>query len=150
MLSPPPAAWRCWRLRSPDDRQEGVWHLSVSSLPPAWPQEKLHPPHHAPSSETWQPRTFFPALNCLHSKGCIENCQESYSMRTVCWGLKRDGTSLVVQWLKIQLPRQGTRAQSHMAPGNEACGPQSLKPVHLEPVLCAWRSHGDQKPMHRG
>ena len=29
-----------------------------------------------------------------------------------------------------------------------ACVPQLLRPVHLQPMLCNGRSHGNEKPMH--
>ena len=76
------------------------------------------------------------------------------------------GTSLVVQWLRIRLPMQGTQVQSlvredptcrgatkPMHHNYWACAlepashnywawvPQLLKPLCLEPVLCNKRSH---------
>ena len=36
--------------------------------------------------------------------------------------------------------------RSHMMWGSVACGPQPLKPLHLEPVLRNKRSHRDEKP----
>ena len=82
-------------------------------------------------------------------------------------------TSLVVQWLRICLPMQGTQVRalvredptcrgaakpmSHhywvcaLEPASHnywAHVPQLLKPVHLEPVLCNKRSHRNEKPAH--
>ena len=79
--------------------------------------------------------------------------------------LKKLGTSLVAQWLRICLPMQGTRVQAlvredptcrratkpmchnywacALEPASHnyrACVPQLLKPVHLEPVLRNKRS----------
>ena len=76
------------------------------------------------------------------------------------------GASLVVQWLRIHLPMQGTRVRvlvwedptcrgvtKPVCPNYWACAlepashnywahvPQLLKPLHLEPVLCNKRSH---------
>ena len=83
-------------------------------------------------------------------------------------------TSLVVQWLRIRLPMQGTRVQAlvwedptcrratkpmrhnywacalePMSHNNWACMPQLLKPSCLEPVLRNKRSHHNEKPVHR-
>ena len=83
------------------------------------------------------------------------------------------GTSLVVQWLGICLPMQGTRVWAlvwevpacHRAtkPVHHnywSCAleptshnywarvPQLLKPTRLEPVLCNKRSHRNEKPAH--
>ena len=83
------------------------------------------------------------------------------------------GTSLVVQWLRICLPMQGTRVRSlvrqdptcHGAtkPMHHNCWawalepashsywdrmPQPLKPMCLEPVLRNKRSHRNEKPKH--
>ena len=83
------------------------------------------------------------------------------------------GTSLVVQWLRICLPMQGTRiralvredltccrAVKPMRHNYWACAlepvshnswarePQLLKPMRLEPVLCSKRSHHNEKPAH--
>ena len=77
------------------------------------------------------------------------------------------GTSLVVQWLRIHLPMQGTRARSLVQEGPtrggaakpvshdcwawalRACEPQLLKPTCLEPVLHSKRNHHKEKPRHR-
>ena len=84
------------------------------------------------------------------------------------------GTSLVVQWLGIRLPMQGTwvralvredptclEATKPMCHNYWACSlepashnywahmPQLQKPTHLEPVLCNKRSHRSEKPAHR-
>ena len=77
------------------------------------------------------------------------------------------GTSLVVQWLRIHLPMQGTQVQSlawkdpadcratkPRAPQllslrSRARMPQLLKPVRLEPVLRNNRGHRNEKPAHR-
>ena len=88
--------------------------------------------------------------------------------------LKRDpGASLVVQWLRICLPMQGTQVQALVREDPTCCGatkpvhhsywayalqsashnywahvPQLLKPLHLEPVLHDKRSHHSEKPAH--
>ena len=67
---------------------------------------------------------------------------------------------LVVQWLRIRLPMQGTRVQALVREDPTcwgaakpmhnkywACEPQLLKPAHLEPMLRK-RSHRDEKPAH--
>ena len=69
--------------------------------------------------------------------------------------------SLVVQWLRIHLPIQGTwvwalvpedptchGATKPVRHNYWACVPQLLKPVHLEPVLRNKRSHHNEKPTH--
>ena len=83
------------------------------------------------------------------------------------------GTSLVVQWLRIRLPVQGTRVRALVREDPTcrratkpvccnywACAlepashnywarvPQLLKPACLEPVLCNKRSHRNEKPTH--
>ena len=84
------------------------------------------------------------------------------------------GTSLVVQWLRIRLPMQGTRVRAlvqedptcrratkpvrhnywacTLEPASHnywAHMPQLLKPRRLEPVLRNKRSHCNEKPTHR-
>ena len=86
---------------------------------------------------------------------------------------KLSGTSLVVQWLRICLPMQGTRVRAlvredptcrraskpvyhnywacTLEPANHnywARVPQLLKPTRLEPVLHNKRSHRNEKPAH--
>ena len=71
------------------------------------------------------------------------------------------GASLVMQWLRIHLPMQGTwvRALGREDPTCRGATkpvrhnywahvPQLPKPTHLEPVLCNKRSHRDEKPTH--
>ena len=83
------------------------------------------------------------------------------------------GNSLVVQWLRIHLPMQGTRVRAllwedptcrgatkpmchnywacALEPARHnywACMPQLLKPTCLEPVLCNKRSYRNEKPVH--
>ena len=68
-------------------------------------------------------------------------------------------TSLVVQWLRICLPMQGTQLCSLVWEDLTGWGatkptcqnywprvPQLLKPHSLEPMPCNKRSHGDEKP----
>ena len=70
--------------------------------------------------------------------------------------------SLVAQWLRICLPRQGTwvqalvqedpthrRATKPVCLRSRACEPHLLKPACLESVLCNKRSHHNEKPAHR-
>ena len=70
-------------------------------------------------------------------------------------------TSLVVQWLRIRLPVQGTRVWSLVQEDPTCRGatkpvrhnywarvPQLLKPARLEPVLRNNRSHRNEKPTH--
>ena len=77
------------------------------------------------------------------------------------------GTSLVVQWLRIRPPMQGTRVRVLVWEDPTCCGttkpvhtqllslrsraraPQLLKPVCLKPVLRNKRSHRNEKPAHR-
>ena len=69
--------------------------------------------------------------------------------------------SLVVQWLRIHLPMQGTWVWALVQEDLTCCGatkpvchnywtrmPQLLKPACLEPVLCNKRSHCNEKPTH--
>ena len=87
---------------------------------------------------------------------------------------KRERASVVVQWLRIRLPMQGTRvralvwedptcrgATKPMRHNYWACAletashnywarePQLLKPVRLEPMLCSGRSHPNVRPVDR-
>ena len=62
-------------------------------------------------------------------------------------------TVLVVQWLRIHLPTQGTSVKSLDREGSTCHG--ATKPTccncwahTLEPVLCNKRSHRDEKPVH--
>ena len=74
-----------------------------------------------------------------------------------------NGAFLVVRWLRIHLPMQGTRIQplvwedstcymvskpKLLSQHSRACKPQVLKPTHLEPVLCNKRSHHNDEPLH--
>ena len=72
------------------------------------------------------------------------------------------GASLVVQWLRIHLPRQGTRVWALVREDPTCRGatkpvrhkywalvPQLLKPAHLESVLHNKGSHLNEKPAHR-
>ena len=87
--------------------------------------------------------------------------------------IENRGASLVLQWLRIHLPMQGTRVQALVqkgptyygatkpmhhnywawalepaSPNYWACMPQLLKPVCLEPMLHSKRSHRSEKPVH--
>ena len=72
------------------------------------------------------------------------------------------GTSLVVQWLRICLPVQGTQVQSLVREDPTCCGAtkpvrhnywacmlQLLRPACLDPMLHNKRSHCNEKPVHR-
>ena len=99
--------------------------------------------------------------------GVQEAKKESASRRRQCWA------SLVVQWLRIRLPMQGTRVQSLVLEDPTCCGAtkpvshrywacalgpvshnywarvlQLLKHTRLEPVLRNKRSHSNKKPTH--
>ena len=82
-------------------------------------------------------------------------------------GLPSEGTSLVVQWLRIHLPMQGTWVRSLVQEDSTCHGatkpvpqllslssrawePQPLKPGSLEPMLCNKRSHCQEKPVQHG
>ena len=72
----------------------------------------------------------------------------------------RLGASLVVQWLRILLPMQGTRVRALVREDptcrvpqllrlrSRAPKPQLLKPARLELVPCSKRSHCNEKPAH--
>ena len=77
-----------------------------------------------------------------------------------------EGASLVVQWLRIRLPMQGTRVraliqedptcrgatkpirQNYWSLCSSTHEPQLLKPTRLEPMLHNKRSHRNEKPAH--
>ena len=66
--------------------------------------------------------------------------------------IKPGGTSLVVQWLGIDLPIQGTWARSLVQEDPTCCG--TAKPMHhnywacaLEPTRRSYWSHHNEKPM---
>ena len=86
------------------------------------------------------------------------------------WGLQ---TSLVAQWLRIRLPKQGTQVRALVREDPTCCGaakpvrhnywacalepecrnywahvPQPLKPARLEPMLRNKRSLHNEKPTH--
>ena len=74
---------------------------------------------------------------------------------------KEKGISLVVQWLRIHLPMQGTWVQALLQENTTCRGvakpvrhnywahvPQLLKPACLEPVLCNKRSHCNEKAVY--
>ena len=110
--------------------------------------------------------------------------KDKYCMISLMWNLKNKqknknknklmGASLVVRWLRIRLPMQGTQVQAlvrenptcrgatkPMCRNYWACAlepashnywarvPQLLKPVCREPVLRNKRSHRNEKPTHR-
>ena len=62
------------------------------------------------------------------------------------------GASLVVQWLRICLPTQGTWVRSlvrggfHILWSNQAPVPQLLSPPTVEPMLCNKGSHAMRSP----
>lgn len=62
--------------------------------------------------------------------------------------------SLVVQWMGVCLPAQGTRAPSLVQEDPRAAGQPSwcattAEPASLEPVPCSERSHCSEKLVHR-
>ena len=66
---------------------------------------------------------------------------------------ERTQTSLVVQWIRIRLPMQGTQVRSPVrenSTGGTASNPAHYnnEPGHLEPVLHDERGHGNGKPVH--
>ena len=71
------------------------------------------------------------------------NCQENLS-----------GTSLVVQWLRVRLPMQGTRVRSLFQEDPTCLGatkPAShnyWNPWRVQPVLHHKRSHRNEEPAH--
>ena len=133
--------------------------------------------------------------NCQKTRSVILlKCRKERVSRRWCWMMLRvqircehwiwyqgllskavcPGTSLVAQWLRICLPRQGTRVRSlvredptcrgatkpvhhnywacALEPASHnywACMPHLLKPARLEPVLHNKRSHHNEKPAHR-
>ena len=95
------------------------------------------------------------------------SCSEKQQLK------ERLGTSLVMQWLRIHLPMQGTQVRALVWEDPTCCGatkpmhhsywacalepeshnywtrvPQLLKPTHLEPMLLNKRSHRNEKPTH--
>ena len=118
-------------------------------------------------------------LNEINVHGCYWRVESIWFRQNwdVCyfyWLQNIDvGTSLVVQWLRIRLPMQGTRvwtlvradptyrgASKPVHHNYWACAlepvshnywahvPQLLKPVCLEPMLRNKRSHHNEKPVH--
>ena len=90
---------------------------------------------------------------------------ESGSQARICRCLFKNTpfrASLVVQWLRIRLPVQGTRVRALVREDPTCRGaakpvchnywtfePQLLKPARLEPMLRNKRSHRIEKPTHR-
>ena len=65
-----------------------------------------------------------------------------------------DRASLVVQWLRIRLPMQGSRVRALVWEDptcHGATGPVSTttEPAHLEPVLHNGRGRDSERPAHR-
>ena len=116
-------------------------------------------------------------MNCKNNQKTISTFASiiTLSINGLNTSMKRHrvGTSLVVQWLTIHLPMQGTWVRSlvwedptccgatkpmchnywawALEPASHnywACMPQLLKPTRLEPVLRKKRSHCDEKPTH--
>ena len=110
----------------------------------------------------------------LVSKIFIFTLQTFLASYTMLVKSNKTGTCLVVQWLRIPLPTQGTRvlslvredptchgATKPMRHNYWACTleptshnywthvPQLLKSVRLDPVLRSKRSHRNEKPVHR-
>ena len=81
------------------------------------------------------------------------DCNNYYTqLFTNC--LEYTWTSLVVQWLRIRLPMQGTRSipgpgRSHMERSNcSTLSPRAATTEALEPMLCNKRSRCSEMPMH--
>ena len=67
---------------------------------------------------------------------------------------KCDLTSLVIQWLRIHLPKQGTWVQSLVREDSTCCGATkpvliTTEPAHLGPALCNQTAHCSEKPIPR-
>ena len=65
-----------------------------------------------------------------------------------------DGASLVVRWLRIRLPMQGTWVQALVwedptCRGATGPGSHTTEPAHLELVLCNKRGCDSERPAHR-
>ena len=86
----------------------------------------------------------------------LHNCQQG----KIC-ALESTGIKHFPQWIRIQLPMQGTRVWSLIREDPTcfratksvhhhywACVPQLLKPMHLEPMPHNKRSHHSEKPEH--
>ena len=74
------------------------------------------------------------------------------------WSFKKDSgfwTSLVVQWLRICLPMQGTRVRSVVREDLRCHGATQpmchsyWSPHALQPMLCNRRGHQKEIPLHR-
>ena len=66
---------------------------------------------------------------------------------------ERTHTSLVVQWIRLRLPMQGTQVQSPVREDFTVAEQLILhttttEPGHLDPVLHDKRGHGSEKPAH--
>ena len=67
--------------------------------------------------------------------------------------IKSSRASLVVQWLRVRLPMQGTRVHAPVREDPTCCGaagPMSMvaEPVRLEPVLRNGRGHNSERPAY--
>ena len=93
-------------------------------------------------------------------------CAEASKPRAALFSNSKPRASLVVQWLRICLPMQGTRVRALVREDPTCRGatkpvpqllslrsrarePRVLKPVCLEPMLCNKMSHHNKKPAHR-
>ena len=95
-------------------------------------------------------------FHSLHLGLLIGKDNDKTDLKELFW------TSLVVQWLRIHLPVQGTwvgslvgedptyrGATKPVSHNSRAWEPQLLKPACLEPMLCDKRNHCSKKPAHR-
>ena len=143
-----------------------------------------HPPGVAPwGDKRWEAQDAGPRWLRRISKGYFNKlrlCIHRKALNSLTWdiwvSLIRDnlGTTLVIQWLRICLPMQGTRVwslvwelRSHLPRGNQAtttkskyhnykslhalepaCVPQLLSPSAQEPMICNKRSQQSEAYTH--
>ena len=81
-------------------------------------------------------------LKVEHLADMMSNFQNrEVSGQTEEYKVRQEGSSLVVWWLRIRLPMQGTRVQSLVWEDSTAMEELNLlavttEPTHLEPMLC--------------
>ena len=164
--------WLAWSCAYP-------WSPGARSVPPQWHELKVGGKWPLKANqgtvtrkeekECWSDKNSWKSAQAqtgkcflhLDAGGKINVQGTVWKLTVVGWIIKLLGTYLVVQWLRIRLPMQGTRvwalvledptcrrATKPVRHNYWAHVPQSLKPMCLEPMLHNKRSHSAKESAH--